>query len=115
MELTELQQSAWQIIKIAKIGSEITGKEITNSIELKTRSTGKSGADMRQIINALRVKGLPVCANGKGYYAARSKEELSDYIHSFEGRIRDQESALLGLQKAEPVFELKQEEGVWEL
>ncbi len=113
--LTDLQQSAWDIIKQARIGKEITGKQVAQSIGLKPRSPDKEGADMRQVIHALRVKEYPLCANTGGYYAAKDKQELLDYCKSLEGRIRETQMALNGLEKANPVFELEAQEGVWNL
>lgn len=77
----------------------VTGKEIANQIGLKPRSTGKEGADMRSVLNALRTKGYPICADGKGYWWPRDDHELSAYITSFQGRIDDQQKACDGLKK----------------
>lgn len=98
MELTELQRAALEILRARSVLNPITGKEVANMIGLKPRSTGKDGADMRSIINALRVKGFPVCATGNGYWWPRDRVELEGYINSFQGRIDDQQHACDGLK-----------------
>lgn len=96
--LTNLQEQA--MMEIEKHGKEnpITGRDLANRIGLKPRQTGKEGADMRSIINALRMKGYPICASGGGYWWPKSRMELSAYIASFEGRVLQQERALSGLK-----------------
>ena len=42
----------------------LTAKQITHIIGLK-EDFSKEGANMRSIIHALRVKGYPICANGR--------------------------------------------------
>lgn len=96
--LTAYQQSALDIILQHGRGNPIRGKDVANAIGLKPRSTGKEGADMRSIINALRVKGWPVCASGKGYYWPASQEELSAYVASFRARLADQSKAIAGME-----------------
>lgn len=96
--LTQLQKKALDVIAGHGIKNPITGKEIATSIGLTPRATGKEGADMRSIINALRVKGWPICAKGDGYYFARNNEELSAFISDFQGRIDKQQQAVNGLK-----------------
>ena len=96
--LTEFQQLTLGLVQQRDKDHAITGAIIANTIGLKPRKDGKAGADMRSIIHALRVKGYPICATGAGYWWPRSEAELSAYIASFEGRVRDQESALKGLK-----------------
>lgn len=114
-KLTDLQAKAWDVIKLSRLGNEITGKEIANSIGLKPRSSGKSGADMRQVINALRCKGYPICANGGGYYAATTFSQIKEYCESFQARINDQRKALDGMSESRPVFEFESPNFAWEL
>lgn len=94
-----------QVVRAHWKGNEITGKAIANAIGLRQRSTGKEGADMRSVINACRKKGLPICANGKGYYWPRNRQEITEYIHSLEGRIRKEEEALNGMKTALDTWE----------
>lgn len=95
--LTELQTSALNFIQCRYKGNEITGKNIANKIGLRPRGTGKDGADMRSIINALRKKGYPICANTKGYYYPTSKQEIYEYVESLRARIRKEQEALDGI------------------
>lgn len=76
----------------------MTGAKIANAIGLRERDSGKQGADLRSIVHALRVKGYPILANTKGYYYARNKEELYEYIQSLNGRKEKLEEALEGLE-----------------
>lgn len=98
IELTNLQQQTLEKVKEHYRDNPITGAHLAEEINLEPRSTGKEGADMRSIINALRTKGHPVCANGKGYFWPRNVEELSKYIDEFQNRINDQIKALEGLR-----------------
>lgn len=99
IDLTDLQQNTLRLVGAHQKGNEITGKEIANTIGLKPRSTGKEGADMRSIINALRRKGYPICANGNGYFWPGSRAEIEEYIASLEGRIRKEQEALTGTRQ----------------
>ncbi len=97
--LTAYQIDTLRLIKQATKEDPITGKDVALRIGLRPRSTGKEGADMRSVIHALRVKGYPVCASGKGYYYAKTFTELSEFISSLNGRIKKIEEAVEGLQQ----------------
>lgn len=96
--LTEYQSRTLDVIQCSKKGNEVTGKEVANRIGLVPRDTGKEGADFRSIVNALRRKGYPICANGKGYYYPETKAEVEEYAASLEGRIRKEQEALDGIR-----------------
>lgn len=81
-------------------GNEITGAKIANAIGLKHRSTGKEGADLRSIINSVRRKGYPVCANGKGYFWPRNQDEIMDYQESLQNRLDKIQEAYDGIELA---------------
>lgn len=98
MDLTDLQLLTLEAIHPHLKGDEITGREVAKKIGLKPRATGKEGADMRSIVNALRVKGYPICANGKGYFWAATQGDLETFITSFQGRINDQQKACSGMR-----------------
>jgi len=100
MELTELQAAALSAIRVQTQKDPITGANLATKIGLKPRSSGKPGADMRQIIHALRVKGYPICATGNGYWYPANLEQLDWYIESFKNRIEDQSTALRGLERS---------------
>lgn len=97
-ELTDYQKKCLEVVSKHTKNNPVTGKEIANAIGLKPRATGKDGADMRSVVNALRVKGYPICAIGEGYYYAQTSSELSEYIYSFQGRIDKQQEACDGLK-----------------
>lgn len=105
MELTEYQRRALEILRARTSKNPITGKEVANQIGLKPRTTGKEGADMRSVINALRVKGYPICATGSGYWWPKDRIELDGYIASFQGRIDDQQRACDGLKESKKHLE----------
>lgn len=96
-DLTTLQMLTLEQVCKRPKGDEIRGKDIAKLIGLKPRNTGKEGADMRSIIHALRIKGYPICANGKGYYWAADDTELMAYLKGFEARINDQRAAMQGM------------------
>ena len=81
------------------IQDPIPGKSLAQIIGLKEGPSGKEGADMRSIINSLRIAGLPICANDRGYFWPRVKQELSDYIKQLKSRIEKQQEAVDGLRK----------------
>jgi len=97
-QLTQLQRTALLEIECHDKANPITGRDLANCIGLKPRRTGKEGADIRSIINALRDKGYPICATGRGYWWPKNERELSAYIASFEARVVQQERALFGLR-----------------
>lgn len=96
--LTDLQRGALDLITMHPHSRPITGTEVANRIGLKPRSTGKEGADMRSVIHALRMKGYPICASGRGYWYPASGDELKAYIESLEARANDQLEAAAGLK-----------------
>lgn len=113
MTLTEQQYKIWEILKKVFLGNEINGKTILVSAGIKSR--GQDGADLRSIIHALRVKGHPICANGRGYYVAKSKKEIDEYCTQLDGRARQMSEALVGLRTSTPLLKLEQQTKVWEL
>lgn len=98
INLTPLQEKTLKVVKEVNKKMPLTAKQITNIIGLK-EDFSKEGANMRSIIHALRVKGYPICANGRGYYYARTSTELSEYIVSLNARIMKTEEASRGLSK----------------
>lgn len=96
--LTDLQRGALDLITMHPHSRPITGTEIANRIGLKPRTSGKEGADMRSVIHALRIKGYPICASGRGYWYPASGDELKAYIESLEARANDQLEAVEGLK-----------------
>ena len=104
-DLTDMQRAALELISIQRKGSEVTGRNVANAIGLRHRESGKEGADMRAVINALRRKGYPICANGKGYYYPKDRAEIQEYMESLSGRIQKAQEALDGMKAALPIWE----------
>lgn len=96
-ELTILQESTLNAVRPRGRKHEITGAQLQRVIGLKPRSE-KAGAEMRSVIHALRVKGYPICVNGKGYFWPADRAELDAYLEDFEARIQDQQKALNGMR-----------------
>lgn len=105
IELTELQKRTLDVVRFHDKASPITGKNVANAIGLKHRDTGKEGADLRSIVNALRHKGFPICASGRGYYYPRNREEIGEYTESLSGRIEKMQEALEGMKTALPLWD----------
>lgn len=98
--LTNLQHQMLKIlIQDSSDGHPITGMNLSKRLGLKQR-TGEEGSNLRQIIHALRIKGFPVCASGRGYFYARTTEQLSKFIMNLQARLISQEEALTGLKGA---------------
>lgn len=71
-----------------KVGRE---KAVTSGyICSRLRAAGYKvdGARLRKVINHIRLTGLVrrLIATSEGYYISNSREELSQYIHSLQGR-----------------------------
>ena len=98
-KLTFLQEETLRIVKGIKKRNPITAGRLAFSIRLKENPT-KEGANMRSIIHALRVKGYPICANGRGYYYAENSLELSEYIAALIGKIVKMQEACDGLGRS---------------
>lgn len=97
---TRLQDEILGIIKQAAKDKPLSSREIVSKTVLSIREE-KGGIDVRQVINTLRVRGYPICANGKGYWYARTKAELDEYIRSLKGRIGKEQEACDALEKVQ--------------
>lgn len=98
--LTSYQQQALKIlISDTTESATISGTNLAKRIGLKQKN-GVEGANMRSIIHSLRVKGFPVCANGRGYFYAKTDEQLSKFIVKLQARVISQEEALKGLKES---------------
>lgn len=47
-----------------------------------------NGAGVRSIIHEIRMQGIPILANSKGYYIARNKLEIETFVKHLDGRAR---------------------------
>jgi hypothetical protein len=90
--LTSLEAQVLEIVRERYGGNEITGGQLSVKLGVRDRD-GKTGANMRSVINTLRDKGRVVCANSRGYYYPRNVEELADYVDQFQNRINEQQRA----------------------
>lgn len=97
-DLTWVQEKVLNIVKQASSGYPVTNKKLREGLSIKERS--KEGADMRAVIHALRCKGYPICANTNGYYWPKDDHELSFFIAQFEARVRKEQKAIDGLNRA---------------
>jgi len=95
--LTDTQQRVLTMIADREKNHPITSHELMVFLDIKDKD-GKVGANLRSVVNTLRDKGFPVCANGKGYYYPQTPEELQDYIESFQNRINQQQEACNNLK-----------------
>ncbi len=97
--MTNLQEKTLEIVGARDKTNPITGLNISRSLNLPAQRTGMQGADMRSIINALRMKGYPICASTRGYYWPRSQQEAKDYAESLQARINVQQRAVKGIME----------------
>ena len=58
------------------------------------------GPELRNIINAQRGQGYPICSTDKGYFYAETEEELQRTIRQLRSRIKKIAHAERGLTKA---------------
>ena len=63
-------------------------------------ATGFKGPVVRALVNALRLDGVPVCSNSRGYYMARSLAELDQTIKHLRQRAASIQQAAAGLEVA---------------
>lgn len=98
-DLTELQEDVLRVVMDRTSAGPVTGRSIASIVGMKKRRSGKEGADLRAVVNALRRKGYPICATGEGYWWPRDDAELSGYIVSLQGRINEQQEACDGMKK----------------
>lgn len=99
-QITPLQKRVLDILILdTNEKRAITGMNIVKRIGLAAFGNKSiPGADMRQVIHALRLKGFPICANSRGYFYARTEEALSKFIVRLQSRLQSQEEALNGLK-----------------
>lgn len=71
----------------------VCGSQIADAFEI-------SGYTVRQLINAARCKGDPICSCGAGYYIASDRQEIQKTIDSLDSRIAAMSNARNGLQRS---------------
>ncbi len=117
MKTTDLQDEVLNIIQSYGKTNPITGRQVAAKLDIVDRDRGKVGAAMRSIVNALRTKGFPICASGRGYWYPHDKEELDEFIESFQARINKQQVALNGIKNSrenvdKSIEDIRKENGI---
>lgn len=90
--LTDLQSQVLTMITVRSKEKPITSHELMTFLNIQDKD-GKVGANLRSVVNTLRDKAFPICANSNGYYYPQTPEELEEYIESFQRRIDQQQEA----------------------
>jgi hypothetical protein len=106
-DLTKLQRSALEILCQHDRQHPITGRDLSLVLTGYSDNKAKPGANLRQIIHALRVKGFPICAVSEGYYYPLSLNDIDDCIFQLDGRIAQIQRAKSGMLEGRRRFELK--------
>ena len=85
-EELEMARNVWTILQASR-PDPITNTKICE--KLSARGFETSSPRVRKMINWMHIKGhLPnLIASSKGYHFAESRQELSDYVQSLQGRI----------------------------
>lgn len=84
-------------------GNEITNKSIREGYARK--GTKVSDSRIRKIINHIRANNLVprLCANSRGYFIAKTDQELNDYITSLKQRVAAIRKVLSALEESQHV------------
>ena len=56
-----------------------------------------NGRTIRRIISSLRQDGNPICSSGKGYYFARTQDEINETVSRLNGLVTGVSNARTGL------------------
>ena len=62
-----------------------------------------NGRTIRRIISSLRQDGNPICSSGRGYYFARTQDEINDTVSRLNGLVTGVSNARTGLLYAKIV------------
>lgn len=68
------------------------------------KAFGISGRAVREIVNRLRVEGVPICSSEYGYFYAADEHELGRTIRQLTSRIKRISEARRGLVKARALY-----------
>ena len=63
------------------------------------RAFGAKGKELRDAVNALRRKGIPIASNGSGYFYAATEQEVRATIAHLTRRISGIAAAIRGLDR----------------
>lgn len=99
IELTIIET---EVLGLIPQGTErkVTTKELASLIDLDQRS-------IFEVINSLRKKGVPVCAQragspaDRGYYIATSNQERSEGLASFKAQVADMQRLIYQIEGAD--------------
>ena len=103
----ELTESELELVPIIMKGINLrVGKDLAVSGTLICEKMKIKGARLRKIINYIRVNNLiyGLCSCGKGYYIARTLEELEGCIISLRQRVASQVRVLNALEGQTMMF-----------
>tara|TARA_R110002051_G_scaffold178146_2_gene247968 strand:- start:974 stop:1345 length:372 start_codon:yes stop_codon:yes gene_type:complete len=103
----ELTESELELVPIIIKGINLrVGKDLAVSGTLICEKMKIKGARLRKIINYIRVNNLiyGLCSCGKGYYIARTLEELEGCIISLRQRVASQVKVLNALEGQTMMF-----------
>jgi biotin operon repressor len=74
-----------------------TGQRNAAKSPVLEKRFGVTGKNIREMVNALRCDGFPVCSDENGYYYAANEKELRDSIIQLSNRINGIAAARDGL------------------
>lgn len=81
------------------------GSESRISLDELTKRLGIDKRGVYSLISAVRLKGVPVCADryekSKGYYIATTKEELERGISAYKAQLQDMNKLINYLEEIE--------------
>ena len=103
----ELTESELELVPIIIKGVKLrAGKEMAVSGTLICKKLKIKGARLRKIINYIRVNNLiyGLCSCGKGYYIAKTLQELEGCIISLRQRVASQVRVLNALEGQTMMF-----------
>lgn len=58
-----------------------------------------SGSDVRMTVNEMRCRGVPICSSAKGYYYAKTTEDIERTLRHLNSRAEKIQKAREGMQK----------------
>lgn len=81
-------------LKTYHLGAEcaITSKILELLFDMK-------GKELRNLVNVLRLDGVPICSDGNGYFYAKDEQEIRTTIKHMRNRIAGITAAINGLQQ----------------
>lgn len=79
-----------------------------NAIVSKRLRQFGSGVEIREIVHALRVEGVPICSGAEGYYYAKDSAEIFATVKQLKSRVTSIEDAHAGL--LDTYYEMKTDE-----